>query len=142
MAKTNHPARSQSEADAAETTARILLETESVLFRPDDPFTFTSGLRSPVYIDCRRLISFPRARRKLMDLAAELIERRAGFESIDAIAGGETAGIPFAAWIADRLSLPMLYVSKQPKGFGRNAQIEGELKDESRVLLVEDLASE
>jgi orotate phosphoribosyltransferase len=134
--------RSASETDAAEITARILLETESVLFRPDDPFTFTSGLRSPVYIDCRRLISFPRARKKLMDLAAELIERHSGFVSLDAIAGGETAGIPFAAWIADRLSLPMLYVRKQPKGFGRNAQIEGELKDEARVLLVEDLASE
>jgi orotate phosphoribosyltransferase len=135
-------ARSASETDAAEITAHILLETESVLFRPDDPFTFTSGLRSPVYIDCRRLISFPRARRKLMDLAAELIERHSGFESLDAIAGGETAGIPFAAWIADRLSLPMLYVRKQPKGFGRNAQIEGELRDDARVLLVEDLASE
>jgi orotate phosphoribosyltransferase len=135
-------ARSTRETDAAEITARILLETESVLFRPDDPFTFTSGLRSPVYIDCRRLISFPRARRKLMDLAAELIEQHSGFESLDAVAGGETAGIPFAAWIADRLSLPMLYVRKQPKGFGRNAQIEGELKEEARVLLVEDLASE
>jgi orotate phosphoribosyltransferase len=136
------PDRSMGEADAAEITARILLETESVLFRPEDPFTFTSGLRSPVYIDCRRLISFPRARKKLMDMAAELIERHSGFESLDAIAGGETAGIPFAAWIADRLSLPMLYVRKQPKGFGRNAQIEGELRDEARVLLVEDLASE
>jgi orotate phosphoribosyltransferase len=142
MAKAPHPARSQSAADAAEITARILLETESVLFRPEDPFTFTSGLRSPVYIDCRRLISFPRARKKLMDLAAALIERHSGFESLDAIAGGETAGIPFAAWIADRLSLPMLYVRKQPKGFGRNAQIEGELKEGARVLLVEDLASE
>src|SRR3954469_19237794 len=130
------------ETDAAEITARILLETESVLFRPDEPFTFTSGLRSPVYIDCRRLISFPRARRKLMDLAAELIEQHSGFESLDAVAGGETAGIPFAAWIADRLSLPMLYVRKQPKGFGRNAQIEGELKEGARILLVEDLASE
>ena len=133
MSNPSPPARSPSvhgEADAAEITARILLETESVLFRPEDPFTFTSGLRSPVYIDCRRLISFPRARKKLMDMAAELIERHIGFESLDAIAGGETAGIPFAAWIADRLSLPMLYVRKQPKGFGRNAQIEGELRDE------------
>src|SRR5216684_4485761 len=142
MPNARRPARSSSEADAAEITARILLETESVLFRPEDPFTFTSGLRSPVYIDCRRLISFPRARKKLMDLAAELIARHAGFESLDAVAGGETAGIPFAAWIADRLSLPMLYVRKQPKGFGRNAQIEGELKEGARVLLVEDLASE
>ena len=135
-------ARLPSDTDAADITARILLETQSVLFRPEDPFTFTSGLRSPVYIDCRRLISFPRARRKLMDMAARLIERHIGFESLDAIAGGETAGIPFAAWIADRLSLPMLYVRKQPKGFGRNAQIEGELKEDARVLLVEDLASE
>jgi orotate phosphoribosyltransferase len=142
MSHAPHPARSVSESDAADVTARILLETESVLFRPEDPFIFTSGLRSPVYIDCRRLISFPRARKKLMDLAAELIERHSGFESLDAIAGGETAGIPFAAWIADRLSLPMLYVRKQPKGFGRNAQIEGELREEARVLLVEDLASE
>src|ERR1700746_354826 len=142
MTKTMHPARTASEAEAAEITARILLETESVLFRPDDPFTFTSGRKSPVYIDCRRLISFPRARTKLMDMGAELIERHAGYEGLDAIAAGETAGTPFAAWIADRLSLPMLYVRKQPKGFGRNAQIEGELRDDARILLVEDLASE
>src|SRR5580700_6584357 len=142
MADVPHPARTASESDAAETTARILLETEAVLFRPDNPFTFTSGRLSPVYVDCRRLISFPRARRRLMDMGAELIERRIGYESLDAIAGGETAGIPFAAWIADRLSLPMLYVRKQPKGFGRNAQIEGRLADGARVLLVEDLASE
>src|SRR6266498_1005781 len=142
MPNTPHSPRSAGESDAAEITARILLETQSVLFRPEDPFTFTSGRKSPVYIDCRRLISFPRARKKLMDLGAELIERHCGFEGLDAIAGGETAGIPFAAWIADRLSLPMLYVRKQPKGFGRNAQIEGELKDGARILLVEDLASE
>ncbi len=142
MPQTPHPGHSAGDSDAAEITARILLETQSVLFRPDDPFTFTSGRKSPVYIDCRRLISFPRARRKLMDMAADLIERRTGFESLDAVAGGETAGIPFAAWIADRLSLPMLYVRKQPKGFGRNAQIEGELAEGARILLVEDLASE
>ena len=128
--------------DAAEITCRILLETKSVLFSPDKPFTFTSGRVSPVYIDCRRLISFPRARRRLMDLAADLIERAVGHESLDAVAGGETAGIPFAAWIAERLSLPMLYVRKKAKGFGRNAQIEGEMPDGARVILVEDLASE
>src|SRR3954454_16915176 len=127
---------------AAETTSRILLETKAVLFSPEKPFTFTSGRVSPVYIDCRKLISFPRARRKLMDMGAALIERSVGYESIDAVAGGETAGIPFAAWLAERLALPLLYVTKQPKGFGRNAQIEGEMKDGARVLLVEDLASE
>ncbi|MFI4949171.1 MAG: orotate phosphoribosyltransferase, partial [Alphaproteobacteria bacterium] len=94
MAQAPHPNRTPSEIDAAEITARILLETEAVLFRPDNPFTFTSGRLSPVYVDCRRLISFPRARRKLMDMGAKLIENRIGFESLDAIAGGETAGIP------------------------------------------------
>jgi orotate phosphoribosyltransferase len=134
--------RSAADLEAAETTARILLETKSVLFSPEKPFTFTSGRSSPVYIDCRRLISFPRARRKLMDMGAALIERAVGFESIDAVAGGETAGIPFAAWISERMALPMLYIRKKPKGFGRNAQIEGEMAEGARVLLVEDLASE
>jgi orotate phosphoribosyltransferase len=136
------PVRSAAAEDAADTAARILIETKAVLFSPEKPFTFTSGRVSPVYIDCRKLISFPRARRKLMDMGAALIERQAGYESIDAIAGGETAGIPFAAWLAERLGLPMLYVRKKAKGFGRNAQIEGEMKEGARVLLVEDLASE
>jgi orotate phosphoribosyltransferase len=127
---------------AAEITAGILLETQSVHFSPDQPFTFTSGRKSPVYIDCRRLISFPRARAKLMDLGAEMIARRIGYESLEAVAGGETAGIPFAAWISERLSLPMLYIRKKPKGFGRMAQIEGHFHEGDRVLLVEDLASE
>jgi orotate phosphoribosyltransferase len=136
------PARSAADLDAAETTARILLETKSVLFSPEKPFTFTSGRSSPVYIDCRRLISFPRARGKLMDMGTDLIERMVGYESIDAVAGGETAGIPFAAWISERTALPMLYIRKKPKGFGRNAQIEGVMAEGARVLLVEDLASE
>ena len=130
------------EAEAAEAMADILLETRSVHFSPKQPFTLTSGRKSPVYIDCRRLISFPRARSRLMDLAAELILRRVGYESLEAVAGGETAGIPFAAWIAERLSLPMLYIRKQPKGFGRLSQIEGVMSEGARVLLVEDLISE
>jgi orotate phosphoribosyltransferase len=129
-------------SDAAEITSRILLETKAVLFNPDQPFTFTSGRVSPVYVDCRRLISFPKARTTLMNLASELIKREIPAGSLDAIAGGETAGIPFAAWISERLDLPMLYVRKKPKGFGRNAQIEGEMAEGARVLLVEDLASE
>ena len=127
---------------AAYLTARILLELKAVNFSPDKPFTFTSGRKSPVYIDCRKLISYPRARARLMDMSVELIERNIGFACFDAIAGGETAGFPFAAWIAERMSLPMLYVRKQPKGFGRMAQIEGDMPEGSRVLLVEDLASE
>ncbi len=128
--------------ETARLTARILMEIEAVLFRPQDPFTFTSGRRSPVYVDCRRLISFPRARRKVTALAAERIQDRAGFESLDVVAGGETAGIPFAAWIAEHLGLPMVYVRKKPKGFGRDAQIEGHLPEGARALLVEDLATD
>jgi len=123
-------------------TARMLLEVKAVNFRPDPPYTFTSGLASPVYVDCRKLIAFPRLRTALMDFAAAAVLRDIGFESIDAVAGGETAGIPFAAWIAERLALPMLYVRKKPKGFGRNAQIEGDLHEGQRVLLVEDLATD
>jgi len=129
-------------SETARTAAAILLEIEAVLFRPEDPFVLTSGRTSPVYVDCRKIISFPRGRAALMDLAVETIKREVGFESLDAVAGGETAGIPFAAWIAERLGLPMLYVRKEPKGFGRNAQIEGAFAEGDRVLLVEDLATD
>ncbi len=139
MHNATHPAPP---TDAARTVARILIEIKAVLFRPEQPFIFTSGRASPVYIDCRRIISFPRARRRIMDLAALAIENEIGFENLDAVAGGETAGIPFAAWLAERLMLPMLYVRKKPKGFGRDAQIEGALTEGSRVLLVEDLATD
>ena len=131
-----------SPAEIASTTARILIETKSVLFNPSKPFIFTSGWASPTYIDCRKLISFPHARKKLMEMAVETIERGVGFDALDAVAGGETAGIPYSAWIADRMHLPMLYVRKKPKGFGRNALIEGDLKPGARVLLVEDLATD
>ena len=87
----------------AELTAKMLLEVEAVRFMTDKPFIFTSGWASPVYTDCRRLISFPRVRRTLIDFGAATIMRDAGFEQFDAIVGGETAGIPFAAWMADRL---------------------------------------
>ena len=79
---------------------------------------------------------------RLLDFAVTTIERDIGYEALDVIAGGETAGIPYAAWIADRLALPMQYIRKKPKGFGRNAQIEGDLHDNGRALLVEDLATD
>ncbi|MEO3435492.1 orotate phosphoribosyltransferase [Inquilinus sp. CAU 1745] len=129
-------------ADTARAASRILLETRAVLFRPEEPFIFTSGRASPVYVDCRHLIGFPRARAALMDMAMDLLARDAGYEAFDNVAGGETAGIPFSAWIAERLSLPMSYVRKKPKGFGRDAQIEGGAVDGARVLLVEDLATD
>lgn len=126
----------------SETVARMLLEIKAVHFRADEPFTFTSGLASPVYIDCRKLISYPRIRSAITDFAASVVFRDAGFEQFDAVAGGETAGIPFAAWLSDRMGLPMQYVRKKPKGFGRDAQIEGSLPEGARVLLVEDLTTD
>ena len=122
--------------------ARLLLDIEVVNFRPHEPYQLTAGWASPVYIDCRRVISYPDARRRIVELAVGLLEREVGFADIDAVAGGETAGIPYAAWIAESQLKPMLYVRKKPKGFGNNAQIEGRLQDGQRALLVEDLATD
>ena len=126
----------------AQITARALLDIGAVHFNAAEPFTFASGLRAPTYIDCRKLISYPRIRATLMDFMACAVLREAGLEAFDTIAGGETAGIPFAALLAERLALPMTYVRKKPKGYGRNARIEGVLHDGARTLLVEDLATD
>ena len=128
--------------EIARLAAGALIETKSIHFRPDEPFTLASGELSPTYIDCRRLIGFPRARAMLMDHLAITVMRGAGLESIDVIAGGETAGIPFAALVAERLALPMAYVRKKPKGYGRNARIEGPMAEGDRVLLIEDLTTD
>ncbi len=121
--------------------AKMLWEIRAVHFRADQPYKLSSGMMSPVYIDCRKLISYPRIRSAIMDFAAATVLSEAGFEQFDCVAGGETAGIPFAAFLSERLSLPMIYVRKQPKGHGRNAQIEGEMKEGARVLVIEDLTT-
>lgn len=125
----------------AETVAKMLLEIRAVHFNAAQPYKLASGMASPVYIDCRKLISYPRIRSAVMDFATATILSEAGFEQFDCVAGGETAGIPFAAFLAERLGLPMIYVRKKPKGHGRNAQIEGELDEGSRVLVIEDLTT-
>jgi orotate phosphoribosyltransferase len=126
----------------AKLTAKMLLEVEAVRFMTDKPFIFTSGRASPVYTDCRRPISFPSVRQSFMDFGVATLAREVGTDAFDAVAGGETAGIPYAAWMAERLNLPMLYVRKKAKGFGRNAQIEGHLVEGQRVLLVEDMTTD
>ena len=138
MIPTSFPAKDE----IARLSARMLLEIGAVNFRPEEPFILASGLPSPTYIDCRKLISFPRIRATLMDFLAVTVMREAGFEAFDNIAGGETAGIPFAALVAERLALPMTYVRKKPKGYGRNARIEGVMTEGERVLLVEDLTTD
>ena len=129
-------------AEISRLTARMLLEIEAVHFNAAEPFTLASGLPSPTYIDCRKLISHPRIRSTLMDFLTVTVMRNAGFEAFDNIAGGETAGIPFAALVAERMGLPMTYVRKKPKGYGRNARIEGRMIEGQRVLLVEDLTTD
>ena len=131
MIATTHPDRDH----IARSAARMLLEIDAVHFR-QEPFILTSGAASPVYIDCRKLISFPRIRSALMDYGVATVMDQVGFEAFDSVAGGETAGIPFAAWFAERMALPMQYIRKKPKGFGRDAQIEGQMNDGDRVLLV------
>lgn len=125
----------------AELMAKMLWEIGAVHFSADKPYKLSSGMMSPVYIDCRKLISYPRIRSAIMDFAAATVMRDAGFEKFDCVAGGETAGIPFAAFLAERLGLPMIYVRKQPKGYGRNAQIEGHMPEGARVLVIEDLTT-
>lgn len=123
-------------------SAKMLFEIDAVNFRSENPFILTSGTASPVYIDCRKIISYPRIRSTLMDFGASILAQNVGFEQFDSVAGGETAGIPFAAFIADRLNLPMQYVRKKPKGFGKDARIEGDVKKNQKILLVEDLTTD
>ena len=122
----------------ARSVAKMLIEIDAVLFNVNEPFKLTSGMVSPVYIDCRKIISFPRMRKMVMDYGATVILNDIGYESLDVLAGGETAGIPFAAWLAERTHLPMQYVRKKPKGFGRDARIEGNMIVGQRTLLIED----
>jgi len=129
-------------SEIARLSAAMLLEVGAVHFNAREPFTLASGLPSPTYIDCRKLISYPRIRSALMDFLSVTVMREAGFEAFTNIAGGETAGIPFAALVAERLALPMTYVRKKPKGYGRNARIEGVMGENDRVLLVEDLTTD
>ncbi|MEM7733320.1 MAG: orotate phosphoribosyltransferase [Pseudomonadota bacterium] len=138
MIPTSYPPKDE----IARLTARMLLEIKAVHFSPEEPFTLASGLPSPTYIDCRKLISYPRIRATLMDFLTVTVMRDAGFEAFDNVAGGETAGIPFAALVAERMALPMSYVRKKPKGYGRNARIEGHMSEGDRVLLVEDLTTD
>ena len=136
------PASYPAQDDIARLTAGMLLDIKAVHFNSTEPFTLASGLPSPTYIDCRKLISYPRIRSTLMDFLTVTVMRNAGLESFDNIAGGETAGIPFAALVAERMALPMTYVRKKTKGYGRNARIEGEMREGQRVLLVEDLTTD
>jgi len=132
----------QASSSTGQKVAQMLLDIQAVHISDDKPFIFTSGKASPVYIDCRKIISFPEIRRYLMAEGAKMMAALSADKPYDAVAGGETAGIPFAAWMSDELDKPMQYVRKKPKGFGRDAQIEGLIEEGQHILLVEDLATD
>ena len=123
-------------------TAKILLDVKSIILKPNKPFKLTSGRLSPVYLDCRKVISHIKARRSLIKMGVALIKKEIDIKKIDFVAGGETGGIPYAAWISEKINKPMIYIRKKPKGFGKLSQIEGDIKKNSKVLLIEDLSTD
>ena len=125
-----------------ERVAQALIDVGAVQIRPDRSFQLASGRRSPVYVDVRRVISFPEPRRDVIQGLVQMTKTAIGLDAFDVVAGGETAGIPFAAWLAWELNRPLVYVRKRPKGHGRTQQIEGQLVENARVLLVEDLVTD
>ena len=124
----------------SEEIAKILVDIQSVNFSFKNYFTLTSGLKSPVYVDCRKIISFTEERDFIISKSIQYLKQK-GIEN-ELIAGGETAGIPYAAFISQKLKKPMIYIRKKPKGFGINKQIEGEFNKNQSTLLVEDLATD
>ena len=124
----------------SEIIAEKLIDIESVKFSFENHFTLTSGLKSPVYVDCRKIISFIDEREFIMNEALNYFEKNK--IQFDLVAGGETAGIPYAAIISEKIKKPMVYIRKKPKGFGQNQQIEGNFKEKEKAILIEDLATD
>lgn len=119
--------------------AQQLLSIGAVELRPNDPFTWASGVKSPIYCDNRLTMSYPSVRQAIADGLAETIRRE--YPDAQVIAGTATAGIPHAAWVAERLDLPMVYVRSKPKGHGQSNLIEGKVEPGKKVVVVEDLIS-
>lgn len=124
--------------DTGREVAGILLDINAVSFRLDPPFKYASGIVSPIYTDCRLLISHPRERRRVIELMAESVESMVGG---DYVIAGEGGSIPHAAWLAEKLDKPMVYVRKTSKDHGKENLVEGLLQEGSKVLVVEDLVS-
>ena len=120
--------------------AEILIKIESVKFSFEKPFTLTSGLKSPVYVDCRKIISFVEERSKIFNYAIEYFEEKK--LEFEILAGGETAGIPYSAFLSELMKKPMIYIRKKPKEFGGNKQIEGHFQKGQKAILIEDLATD
>ncbi|MDA8218577.1 MAG: orotate phosphoribosyltransferase [Dehalococcoidales bacterium] len=127
--------------DRAHEAAAILLRVGAVNINAEEWFTYTSGIKSPIYTDNRLLISFPEERQRIVTLLAAAADEAVGLDNVDVVAGTATAGIPFAAWLADRLQRPMVYVRGSAKAHGLARQIEGRTAPGERVVVVEDLVT-
>ena len=128
------------ESNYQEKIAEILIDIQSIKFSFQNPFILTSGLKSPVYVDCRKIISFLKERNIILNYAKNyFVQNKIEF---DLLAGGETAGIPYAAILSEQLQKKMIYVRKKPKGFGKNQQIEGNFQKNQKAILIEDLATD
>lgn len=119
--------------------AKNLLEIEAVALRPNDYFTWTSGIKSPIYCDNRITMSYPKIRREIAAGLSEVIKKN--FPEVEVVAGTATAGIPHAAWVSEVLDLPMIYVRDSVKKHGKTNQIEGRLLEGQKVVIIEDLIS-
>lgn len=119
--------------------AEELLKIRAVFLQPNDPFTWSSGMKSPIYCDNRLTLSYPETRQKIAAGLAELIRKE--YPEAEIIAGTATAGIPHAAWVSDVLNLPMCYVRSKAKEHGKGNQIEGKAEPGSKVVVIEDLIS-
>ena len=129
-------------SERSKVTARILIEIGAVNFSLLSPFKLSSGFLSPSYIDCRKIIAYPLAFKSITDMMIDTITSDMISQSPNYIIGGETAGIPFAAVIAQKIGLPLSYVRKKPKDYGKNKLIEGEILKGKNSLLVEDLITD
>ncbi|MBC1349210.1 orotate phosphoribosyltransferase [Listeria welshimeri] len=119
--------------------AEQLLEIKAVFLKPNDPFTWASGIKSPIYCDNRLTLGFPKVRQFIAESLAEKIKET--FGEVDVVAGTATAGIPHAAWVSDLLNLPMVYVRSKAKEHGKGNQIEGLIAKGQKVVVIEDLIS-
>jgi orotate phosphoribosyltransferase len=119
--------------------AKKLLDIEAVFLNPREPFTWSSGIKSPIYCDNRLTMSYPAVRNDISSGLAEIIRKH--FSEVDVIAGTATAGIPHAAWVSEKLNLPMCYVRSKAKAHGKGNQIEGKVMAGQKVVVIEDLIS-
>jgi len=121
------------------TIAKDLLDIEAVFLSPNDPFTWASGIKSPIYCDNRITMSYPKVRKAIAQGLADKI--KATYPDVEVIAGTATAGIPHAAWVADILDLPMVYIRSKAKDHGKGNQIEGRITEGQKMVVIEDLIS-